>query len=198
MDPESDGSLLGGKEDMASPKVRAEAALEAAALAIASSSPGVIAPEIPMDPALIPDLMVRGTPPPSFPITPLLSSIPSTIENMLVGMGKRADPLAFWSARSMEPSIASHILMCSTRLLCLSMMAMTAETFRFIAFSIASMASALATGSFKSRSPSHEEEVVEASHCLGQAGAVEVPVAGAVVVIGAPVVVAAAVVVGAM
>ena len=82
-------------------------------------------------------------------------------------MGKRADPLAFWSARSMEPSIASHILMCSTRLLCLammrffcirdthlSMMAMTADTFRFIASSIASMASALATGSFKSRSPS--------------------------------------------
>ena len=36
----------------------------------------------------------------------------------------------------------------------LSMMAMTADTFRFIASSIASMASALATGSFKSRSPS--------------------------------------------
>ena len=34
-------------------------------------------------------------------------------------MGKRADPLAFWSARSMEPSMASHILMWSTRLLCL-------------------------------------------------------------------------------
>ena len=84
-------------------------------------------------------------------------------------MGKRADPLAFWSARSMEPSIASHILMCNTRLLCLvdrrmsffcirvshlSIMAITAETFRTIASSIANMASALATGSFKSRSPS--------------------------------------------
>ena len=34
-------------------------------------------------------------------------------------MGKRADPLAFWSARSMDPSMASHILMWSTRLLCL-------------------------------------------------------------------------------
>ena len=34
-------------------------------------------------------------------------------------MGKRADPLAFWSARSMDPSMASPILMWSTRLLCL-------------------------------------------------------------------------------
>ena len=91
-------------------------------------------------------------------------------------MGKRADPLAFWSARSMEPSIASHILMCNTRLLCLvvrvmksmmrffyirvshlSIMAITAETFSDIAFSIASMASPFATGSFKSRSPSWED-----------------------------------------
>ena len=87
-------------------------------------------------------------------------------------MGKNADPLAFWRARSMEPSIASHILMCSTRLLCLvdrrmsffsirvshlSMMAITAETFRVIASSIASMASALATGSFRSRSPSWKD-----------------------------------------
>ena len=36
----------------------------------------------------------------------------------------------------------------------LSIMAITAETFSDIAFSIASMASAFATGSFKSRSPS--------------------------------------------
>ena len=89
-------------------------------------------------------------------------------------MGKRADPLAFWSARSMEPSIASHILMCSTRLLCLvdtrmrffcirvshlSIMAITAETFRAMASSIANMASALATGSFRSRSPSWKDRI---------------------------------------
>ena len=35
-------------------------------------------------------------------------------------------------------------------------MAMTAETFNSMAFSIASMASAFATGNFKSRSPSWE------------------------------------------
>ena len=83
-------------------------------------------------------------------------------------MGKRADPLAFWSARSMDPSMASPILMWSTRLLCLvarmvtmvrrrlylSIMAMTAETFNFVACSIATLASAFATGNFKSRSPS--------------------------------------------
>ena len=89
-------------------------------------------------------------------------------------MGKRADPLAFWRARSMEPSIASHILMCKTRLLCLvdrrmsffsirvshlSIMAITAETFRAMASSIASMASALATGSFRSRSPSWKDRI---------------------------------------
>ena len=86
-------------------------------------------------------------------------------------MGKRADPLAFWSARSMDPSMASPILMWSTRLLCLvsrmvtmvlkeethlSIMAMTAETFNFVACSIATLASAFATGNFKSRSPSWE------------------------------------------
>ena len=100
----------------------------------------------------------------------------------------------------MVKMILSHILMCSTRLLCLvvsmvriiciiiiiviiciicilmcntrlcwkvwmvkmilkavthlSIMAMTAETFNSMAFSIASMASAFATGNFKSRSPS--------------------------------------------
>ena len=89
-------------------------------------------------------------------------------------MGKRADPLAFWRARSMEPSQALHILMCSTRLLCLvdrrmsffcirvshlSIMAITAETFRTIASSIANMASALATGSFRSRSPSWKDRI---------------------------------------
>ena len=42
----------------------------------------------------------------------------------------------------------------------LSIMAMTAETFNIIAFSIASMASAFATGNFKSRSPSLEEVIV--------------------------------------
>merc|ERR550519_3262694 len=137
-----------------------------------------------MDPALTSELRVRGTPPPSFPITPLLSSMPSTIENMLVGMGKNADPLAFWRARSMEPSQALHILMCSTRLLCLSIMAITAETFRAMASSIANMASALATGSFRSRSPSHDVEVAGASHWLAQAsaGAVELPETGADVV----------------
>ena len=36
----------------------------------------------------------------------------------------------------------------------LSMMAMTAETFNFVACSIATLASAFATGNFKSRSPS--------------------------------------------
>ena len=38
----------------------------------------------------------------------------------------------------------------------LSMMAMTAETFNFVACSIATLASAFATGNFKSRSPSWE------------------------------------------
>ena len=42
----------------------------------------------------------------------------------------------------------------------LSIMAMTAETFNSMAFSIASMASAFATGNFKSRSPSLEEVIV--------------------------------------
>ena len=42
----------------------------------------------------------------------------------------------------------------------LSIMAITAETFNIMAFSIASMASAFATGNFKSRSPSLEEVIV--------------------------------------
>ena len=67
----------------------------------------------------------------------------------------------------------------------LSMMAMTAETFNFVACSIATLASAFATGNFKSRSPSwevrasdeleikkeltHAVEVLGASHWLAQA-----------------------------
>ena len=42
----------------------------------------------------------------------------------------------------------------------LSIMAITAETFNIMAFSIASMARAFATGNFKSRSPSLEEVIV--------------------------------------
>ena len=43
----------------------------------------------------------------------------------------------------------------------LSIMAMTAETFNIIAFSIATMASAFATGNFRSKSPSLEGRAFE-------------------------------------
>ena len=72
-----------------------------------------------MDPRLSPSPLMSGTPPPSFPMMPLVSSMPGSWGKALVGKGKRAEPRAFWRARSMEPRSAPAIRTCSTRWACL-------------------------------------------------------------------------------
>ena len=75
---------------------------------------------------------------------PFESSTPGTILRMAEGKGNRAEDLAFWQARSVEPIGAPFILMLATRLLCLSLMQIHTGTPRLSASSVESLSISMA------------------------------------------------------